>query len=304
DGEDLFSEPHFRSMCTTTINAHDMEKQLQEACSKILDSLAIYQKEGSGSTAQHVDRQSHHIQFEHELDFSGIEFPVTIDKIGKFESQNNISVNVLGFEDVLFPIYITKEHFDTHVNLLLYSKETSRHYCLIKDLNKLLYDQNHYHKQLKRQNNIPSCPLCIMESIVEPHTTNDSHLIMQDFIDSLQFMNAPLERLVSNLSKSGVDMFPILQKHTEAERVPLLLRKGVYPYDYKDSVKKFDEETLPPKECFYSILNDEHVTDTDYNHATRVFEAFGCQSMGDYHDLYLKSDNILLMYLKTSETSV
>ena len=58
--------------------------------------------------AQHVDRKSHYIQFEHELDFSGIEFPVTIDKIGNFESQNNISVNVLGFEDVLFPIYITK----------------------------------------------------------------------------------------------------------------------------------------------------------------------------------------------------
>jgi hypothetical protein len=48
DGEDLFSEPHFRSLCTTTVNAHDMEKQLKEACSKILDSLAIYQKEGSG----------------------------------------------------------------------------------------------------------------------------------------------------------------------------------------------------------------------------------------------------------------
>jgi hypothetical protein len=44
DGEDLFSEPHFRNLCTTTFNAHDMEKQLQEACSKIPDSLAIYKK--------------------------------------------------------------------------------------------------------------------------------------------------------------------------------------------------------------------------------------------------------------------
>jgi hypothetical protein len=56
-----------------------------------------------------------------------------------------------------------------------------------------------------------------------------------DFIDSLQFMNASLERLVSNLSKSGVDMFPTLQKHTEADKLPLLLRKGVHPYDYMDS---------------------------------------------------------------------
>jgi hypothetical protein len=59
-----------------------------------------------------------------------------------------------------------------------------------------------------------------------------------DFIDSLQFMNASLERLVSNLSKNGADMFPVLRKHTEAERVQLLLRKGVYPYDYMDLIKK------------------------------------------------------------------
>ncbi|CAB4015603.1 Gastrula zinc finger [Paramuricea clavata] len=48
DGEDLFSEPHFRSLCTTTVNVHDVEKQIQEACSKIIDSLAIYRTEGSG----------------------------------------------------------------------------------------------------------------------------------------------------------------------------------------------------------------------------------------------------------------
>jgi hypothetical protein len=53
--------------------------------------------------AQHVDRQPHYMQFENELDFNGVEFPVTIDKIVKFESQNNISVNVFCFEDVLFP---------------------------------------------------------------------------------------------------------------------------------------------------------------------------------------------------------
>jgi hypothetical protein len=61
-----------------------------------------------------------------------------------------------------------------------------------------------------------------------------------------------------------------------------------------DSVEKFDKETLPPQECFYSVLNDEHVSDADYDHATRIFEAFSCQSMGDYHDLYLKSDVLLL----------
>ena len=85
----------------------------------------------------------HHYQpYKDELNFDGIEFPVTIDKIEKFERQNNISANVFGLEDVLFPAHITKMRFDTHVNLLLYSSVPTRHYCLIKDLNKLLYSQN------------------------------------------------------------------------------------------------------------------------------------------------------------------
>ena len=86
-----------------------------------------------------AERLYHYQQFEDELDFTGIEFPVAVDKIDKFEKQNSISVNVFGFDDVLFPLYITKEHFDIHVNLLLHSQGTTRHYCLIKDLNKLLY---------------------------------------------------------------------------------------------------------------------------------------------------------------------
>ena len=114
-----------------------------------------------------AERLCHYQQFQDELDFTGIEFPVTIDKIGKFERQNNISMNVFGFEDVLFPIYITKEHIDTHVNLLLFSNGTTRHYCLIKDLNKLLYDQN------GRKCRIYYCRYClhgfIREDLLQEH---------------------------------------------------------------------------------------------------------------------------------------
>ena len=94
---------------------------------------------GIHSAKQSAERLYPYQQFQDELDFLGIEFPLTIDKVGKFECQKNISVNVFGFEDVLFSLYITKEHFDTHVNLLLYSQGTTNHYCLIKDLNKFLY---------------------------------------------------------------------------------------------------------------------------------------------------------------------
>ena len=99
---------------------------------------------GIHAAKQTAERLYHYQQFQDELDFLSIEYPVTVDEIGKFERQNNISVNVLGFEGVLFPLYITKEHFGTHVNLLLHSQGTTKHYCLIKDLNKLLYSQNRY----------------------------------------------------------------------------------------------------------------------------------------------------------------
>ena len=60
------------------------------------------------------------------------------------------------------------------------------------------------------------------------------------------------------------------------------------------SVEKFQNTCLPPKEAFYSSLKDEHISDADYEHAQRVFDTFQCQNLGDYHDLYLKSDVLLL----------
>ena len=54
----------------------------------------------------------------------------------------------------------------------------------------------------------------------------------------------------------------------------LLLRKGIYPYEYIDSWERFDENTIPPKEAFYNELNLENITDKDYEHVKKVWEAF------------------------------
>ncbi|CAB4036791.1 Hypothetical predicted protein [Paramuricea clavata] len=81
---------------------------------------------------------------------------------------------------------------------------------------------------------------------------------------------------------------------TGNDKVQLLLRKGVYPYDHMDCIERFEEPTLPPKGSFYNVLNDEQISDGDYAHATSVFKSFVCQNMGDYHDLYLMSDVLLL----------
>ena len=73
-----------------------------------------------------------------------------------------------------------------------------------------------------------------------------------------------------------------------------LLRKGVYPYEYMDEWNKFYEKELPVKESFYSNLTMEDISDTDYKHASNVFEKFYLNNLGDYHDLYVRSDMLLL----------
>ena len=74
----------------------------------------------------------------------------------------------------------------------------------------------------------------------------------------------------------------------------VLLRKCVYPYEYMDEWDKFNEKKLPCKESFYSNLTMEDISDTDYKHANNVFEKFNLNSLGDYHDLYVRSDTLLL----------
>ena len=73
-----------------------------------------------------------------------------------------------------------------------------------------------------------------------------------------------------------------------------LLRKGVYPYEYMDSWEKFDENTLPPKEAFYSNLNLEDISNEDYAHAQKVWDVFEINNLGEYDDLYIQSDTFLL----------
>ena len=74
----------------------------------------------------------------------------------------------------------------------------------------------------------------------------------------------------------------------------LLLRKGVYPYEYMDNWEIFNETSLPSKESFYSNLNMEDIDDIDYRHGNNVFKSFKLENLGDYHDLYVKSDTLLL----------
>ena len=75
----------------------------------------------------------------------------------------------------------------------------------------------------------------------------------------------------------------------------LLLRKGVYPYEYADTLENISEISLPSKEDFYSNLNMEDISDIDYRPANNVFKVFKLENLRDYHDLYVQSDTLLLV---------
>ena len=111
------------------------------------------------------------------------------------------------------------------------------------------------------------------------------------FIDSYKFLQTSLANLVRNLQPDDFHNTKVIYP----QNIELLTRKGVYLHDYVSSIEtRLTETQLPSKSEFYSKLNDEDITDADYQHALNVWNTFNCKTIRDYHDLYLKSDVLLL----------
>ena len=106
-----------------------------------------------------------------KLDYSGIDFPVSVKQYNKIEKQNSLRVNVFGYEKKQpYPIYVSKEKFESQLNLLLITKDEVKHYCLIKDFNKFMYNQT---KHKERKNFCMYCLQCFSSKrILEEHTVN------------------------------------------------------------------------------------------------------------------------------------
>jgi hypothetical protein len=108
-------------------------------------------------------------------------------------------------------------------------------------------------------------------------------------------MASSLATLASNLLTDNFSKFRETAKVFKVEDLTLVTRKGVYPYEYMDSWGKLQETSLPRKEEFYNTLKECDIDDKDYDHARRVWDHFGCQTLGEYSDLYLKIDVMLLV---------
>ena len=115
-------------------------------------------------------------------------------------------------------------------------------------------------------------------------------------IDSFNFMPQSLESLVANLPDNCFDILRSKYVSYSNSDFQLLCQKGFYCYSYITSEQVFEEKVLPPLSEWKNTLHGGEVTirETDYNHAQTVFSKFGCQIIGDYHDLYQTCETLLL----------
>ena len=122
------------------------------------------------------------------------------------------------------------------------------------------------------------------------------------FIDSMQFMNSSLDKLLKNLSDND---FRYLIEEFGSEHLELLKQKGAYPYEYMDSFERFKEKKLPDRKCFFSSTKKgkiggdgkklgDHISHEEYLTCEKKWDVFGMKNMGDCHDHYLKKDVLLL----------
>ena len=114
------------------------------------------------------------------------------------------------------------------------------------------------------------------------------------FIDSMQFMNSSLDSLVRNLVDEDFKYLSKEFKEFKDKDLKLLKEKGVYPYEYMNSFKKFNDTELPSEDKFFSSLKNEDISEKDYEKAKNIWDTFNIKRLGEYHDLYLKTDALLL----------
>lgn len=112
------------------------------------------------------------------------------------------------------------------------------------------------------------------------------------FIDSYAFLSSSLDTLAANANPSLKRRY--LNCFFEQDKSHRLTNKATLPYEYLDSMERFNETSLPPKEAFYSTLKNETITDEVFQRMQNIWHLFACRDLGDFHDIYLAVDVCLL----------
>ena len=139
----------------------------------------------------------------------------------------------------------------------------------------------------------------LVEKYIDKNGEEKDKLIELRLIDSFKFMASSLDSLTKNLVSSGKKFFGF-EDYSELQ-YELLTRKGIYRYEYMSSWDRFEETQLPPIESFYSKLNMSSISSDDYQHAQRVWKEFRIHNLGDYHDLYLGTDVVVVLLANVFE---
>ena len=113
------------------------------------------------------------------------------------------------------------------------------------------------------------------------------------FKDSFHFLSSSLASLTDNLADKGSENFTHLNMYYK-ENACHLLQKGYFPYRWFDSIEKFEYTELPAREHFDNSLNNEKISDDDFNYIKKIWNIFNMKTFGEYHDLYLITDVLLL----------
>lgn len=116
--------------------------------------------------------------------------------------------------------------------------------------------------------------------------------IQMRFIDSYRFLPSALGEMVQTLAD---EQFKITRRYyPDRVQFDLMKRKGVFPYEYITNLQRLEERRLPPRAAFYSHLKLSDISESEYLHAHNVWNTFHCRNLGDFSDIYLKTDVLLL----------
>ena len=116
----------------------------------------------------------------------------------------------------------------------------------------------------------------------------DKNKLMYKCLNCKAISYKPIQSIIDNFSNT------YRLSNNNHKKFILLLRKGVYLYEYMDDWDKFNKTELPSKDKFHSNLNMKGISDKNYNHAKKVWNIFNIKNLGEYHDLYVQSDTLLL----------
>lgn len=219
--------------------------------------------------------------------------PLTIDEINQFQSATHCEMCNVQFTLINSPVrdhcHFTGKYRSALCNTCNL-KRKNQTFLPVFIHNSSNYDSHFIIKQLgcdeQKIHVIPNTS----EKFVSFTKCTASKLKIR-FLDSFRFLSSSLEQLAKNLPK---DKFYNTSLFFNEEDMIYVTRKGCYPYDYTNNWSKLEETKLPDKKYFRNSMTDEDITDDEYTFAQTVWNQFNCKTLGDYSDLYLKTDVLLL----------